>query len=58
MTSKNYLDTFMVKQLLFPKIPSAPSASVFPNNLALYFQDLKALSYSILISKLLASFLE
>ena len=39
--------------VVFPKIPFAPSASVFPYNLALYMKDLK-LVFAILLLKLVA----
>ena len=60
MTFRNYSDcTAMGQQFLyFFKIPLAPSAIVFPNNLALSLKDLKALLSLVLASKLVASYLE
>ena len=40
------------------EISFVPSATVFPNNLALYLKDLKTLSFAIAASKLVASSLE
>ena len=49
----------MEQQLLhFLKIPFAPSATVFPNNLALYLKDLKSLVLAIFALKSVDSCLE
>ena len=42
----------------FLKIPFSLSASVFPNNLALYSKDLKPLMFTISALKLIASSFE
>ena len=44
--------------VVFFNIPFAPSATVFPNNLALYSKDLKLKVFALSASKLLASSLE
>ena len=57
--SKNYLNILMAQQFLyFVKIPVALSASVFPNNLALFLKDLKSLLLVTSALKLVASSLE
>ena len=42
----------------FFKIPFAPSATIFPNNLALYLKNLKSLVLAIFALKPVASYLE
>ena len=45
--------------VVFLKIPFAPSASVFPYNLALYMKDLKLLVvFAVSLLKLVFSFLK
>ena len=39
----------------FLKIPFAPSATLFPNNLVLYLKDLKLSLFSVLLCKSIAS---
>ena len=56
--SKNYLNILMTAIVAFLEILFAPSASVFPNNLALYLKGLKLLSLAISALKLVASSFE